>query len=168
MPTFSSAQAFARELDRLDREVARKRREMGRAIGEAARPEAYREAARDLGGDPKFSGWRPWLELQVKPKNWGAAVIPTRYSAGPWTVAEHGRNTSTNLNVRRNRDGSVRTYKRGARTGQVMFSVRRRRWNGITQGKGTASRSTSQFEKVAERVAQDEYRLILRRHFGVS
>lgn len=168
MPTFPDMKAFANELDRLDRELAKKRRDMGTRMAEAAKPEGYRAAAADLGGDPKFSGWRPWLELQVKGKDWGAAIIPTRYSAGPWTVAEFGRNTMTGPKVRRNKDGSVRTYKRGARKGQVMFQTSRKRWNGITQGKGTATEATSRFERIAEKVGEREFQLVLRRHFDVS
>lgn len=145
---------------------------MGRAIGEAARPEAYREAARDLGGDPKFSGWRPWLELQVKPKNWGAAIIPTRRSAGPWTVAEHGRNRGNGGGGAFFGPGVNRRTGETSRTksGRVrkVREFRQRRWNGITQGKSTATRATARFEDVAERVAEKEFKLVLRRHFSVQ
>lgn len=165
MPTFPSIEAFQRELAKLERNLESKRRDMGRTIAEAAKPEGYRAAAADLGGDPKFSGWRPWLELQVRSKPYGAAIMPTRNSAGPWTVAQFGRNTMAGPRTRIDRrTGNTRQLKRGG----VSIVRSRRRWNGVTAGKGTADDARERFEKVAERVGEKEFRLVLKRHFDVS
>lgn len=139
---------------------------MGRAIGEAVIPEAYRAAAADLGGDPKFSGWRPWLELRVRTIPTGAVVSPTRSSAGPWTVAEYGRNTMAGPRTRIDRrTGNTRRLKRG---GVSVVRGRGRRWNGVTAGKGTATDATGRMERKSEPVAEKEFRLVLKRHFDVS
>lgn len=165
MPTFPSIEAYNRALDSFERDLERKYRDMGRTIAEAVRPEGYRAAAGDLGGDPKFSGWRPWLELQVRSKQWGAVILPTRQSAGPWTVAEHGRNTMAGPRTRIDRrTGNTRQLKRGG----VSIVRNRKRWNGVTQGKGTASDAFARFERASEPVAEKEFRLVLRRHFTVT
>lgn len=165
MPTFPSVEAFNRALTQLERDVERRRRDIGRAVAEKAKPEGYRAAAQDLGGDPKFSGWAPWLELQVRSKEYGAAIIPTRRSAGPWTVAQFGRNTMAGPRTRIDRrTGNTRQLKRGG----VSIVRGRKRWNGVTPGKGTADDARERFERVAERVADKEFGLVLRRHFDVS
>lgn len=165
MPTWPSIEAFERELTKLDRTIERQRRNMGETIAEAAKPEGYRAAARDLGGDPKFSGWRPWLELQVRTKPWGATILPTRASAGPWTVAQFGRNTMAGPRTRLDRrTGNTRRL----RSGRVSVVRTRRRWNGVTAGKGTADDARQRFEKVAARVGEKEFKLVLKRHFDVS
>ena len=161
MATFPSLEAFRREVEQMERDLERRYPVVGAKVGKLAQGEGYRAAAGDLGGDPKFSGWRPWLELQVRPKKYGAAVIPTRYSAGPWTVAQHGRNTMQGFgNVRRTRDGDVRTLKSG------RVSVRKaKRWNGVTAGKGTADKAQARFDTLAEKVGEMELRVVTRRHF---
>lgn len=165
MATFPSVQAFQRELDKLDRSIENRRRDMGRKIAEAAKPEGYRAAANDLGGDPKFSGWRPWLELRVSTNPVGATILPTRRSAGPWTVAQYGRNTMTGPRTRIDRrTGNTRRLKRGG----VSVIRNRKRWNGVTAGKGTADDARVRFKKVAERVGDKEFKLVLRRHFDVT
>ncbi len=162
MPTFT-VESFQRELARLERDVENSRRDIGRAVAEAAKPEGYRAAAADLGGDPKFSGWAPWLELQVRSKAYGAAIMPTKSSAGPWTVAQYGRNSMAGPMPRRTRGGGVKVLKSGRVSMRGL-----RRWNGVTAGKGTADDAKARFEKVADKVAEKEFRLVLRRHFDVS
>lgn len=165
MPTFPSIEAYNRALDSFERDLERKYRDMGRKIAEGVKPEGYRAAAADLGGDPKFSGWRPWLELKVRTKPWGAVIHPTRYSAGPWTVAEFGRNTMAGPRTRIDRrTGNTRQLKRGG----VSVVRNRNRWNGVTAGKSTASDASSRFERASEPIAEREYRVVLRRHFDVT
>lgn len=166
MPNFPSVEAFQRELTALERDIERRSRDMGKAIAVAVKPEGYRAAARDLGGDPKFSGWRPWLELQVRPVRTGALIAPTRQSAGPWTVAESGRNNLAGPIPNRTRGGGVRVLRSG--TTSVRGRRRGRRWNGVTAGKNTATEATERFERASGPVAEKEFRLVVRRHFDVS
>lgn len=155
MATFTSLKDYAGALDKLKIPPS-VMREMGVKMAKEAQKIATREASSDLGGDPKFSGWAPALETKVKPLRAGALISPTKTSAGPWTVAEFGRNTLSGpgLNARgrtsRRKDGSVIIRRRGGK-----------RWNGITQGKGTASSAADQFEKAAEKIAEAE----IRKHF---
>ena len=171
MPTWNSAAAFEREVARfqaeLDREV---KREATREMAERGQRIAEREASHDLGGDPKFSGWAPTLDTQIKSIRDGAILMPTRSSAGPWTVAEFGRNVGeTGLflgpgamrgggAVRRRKDGTV-ARQRGRKA---------KRWNGITRGKGTASRAVDQMEREAEPIAERHVRRALVKRFDVS
>lgn len=112
-------------------------------------------AARTLGSDRKHTGkGRGWgIPLDVKTKRLregnGIVVHPTRYSAGPWTEVERGRNQGdaggfvgpgvnrkTGLTARR-KDGGVRKVR----------AVKARRWNGTTRGRGAASAAVSEFER---------------------
>lgn len=175
MPTWPDAAAFARDLERIERDLARD--EAKRITGEAAKEArviAYREAAKDLGGDPKFSGWRPWLELQVKPTrgSTGHLIAPTRQSAGPWTVAESGRNQGNGGGGAFFGPGANRRTGETARTkaGNVrkVRTVTARRWNGYTSGKGTASRATAEMERKIPPEIERQVTKVLRKHFDVS
>ncbi len=163
MPTWTSIPAYQAEYDKLELDIQRRQREMGTAIAKAVLPEGYRAAAADLGGDPKVSGWRPWLELQVRSGDYGASITPTKYSAGPWTVAEYGRNSLAGPMPRRTRGGGVRVL----RSGRTSMRSRRGRWNGVTAGKGTATDATARFEAKSGPVAEKQFRLVLNRHFPV-
>jgi hypothetical protein len=115
-------------------------------LGEYAQKVAERQASVDVGSDIKFSGWAPVLNTKVKFTREAVIMSPTRSSAGPWTVAEQGRNQGNasgfagpGLN---SRTGTAAFTKRG--------NVRRRkarRWNGRTEGKGTASRAVAEIER---------------------
>lgn len=165
MPDFANIKAFEAALTRYEKDLERRRRDMGRAVAEGVRPEAYRAAAADLGGDPKFSGWRPWLELQVRSKEYGAALLPTRQSAGPWTVAQFGRNTMAGPRTRIDRrTGNTRQLKRGG----VSVIRSRKRWNGVTAGKGTADDARARVERAAGPIAEKQFIGVTRRHFDVS
>ena len=176
MPTWPDAAAFARDLEKMQRDMERQAgARIALEAAKAARPIAYRTAAGDLGGDPKFSGWRPWLELQVKAGRAGApsaTVLPTRNSAGPWTVANIGRNAtgagggfqgpgvnsrtgSTNLRFRK--DGGVSIRRRKAR-----------RWNGVTRGFGTADRASVDMERGTESLIERQFKVELGKRFTVS
>lgn len=70
---------------------------MAVAVGVEAKKIATATASGDLGGDPKFSGWKPPLLTRFKVVPPTAIVhMPTPKSAGPWTVAEKGRNSPKN------------------------------------------------------------------------
>lgn len=172
MADFLSVEAFNRELARLERSIEHAHKDMGTKAALAARPEGYRAAAADLGGDPKFSGWRPWLELDVRPKRWGAAIMPTRQSAGPWTVAQFGRNQGDGgagafFGPGANRRTGTTRFRKDGSVAKVR-AFKTKRWNGYTQGKGTADDARERFERVAEKVIDKEFRLVLGRHFDVS
>jgi hypothetical protein len=131
-------------------------------MGDEGQRIATREASADLGGDPKFSGWAPTLATRLRRSGeTGLMLSPTRQSAGPWTVAEQGRNAHGGfrnlfqgpaLNMRtgrtsRRRDGSLNVRARRTRVA--------RRYNGVTQGKGTATRAASAMERRAIEVADE-------------
>lgn len=161
MATFNNPEAFFREVQALERDLENRRRDMGRAVAEAVRPEGYRAAARKLGGDPKFSGWKPWLELRVRTNPSGATLQPTRRSAGPWTVAEVGRNQMAGPSPR---ESSI-----SIKTGRRKRAGRRfRRWNGQTAGFGVASDAKDRFVRAATDPANDEVRKVIGRHFSVT
>lgn len=167
MATFRSFAEYSRALEKL-KIPPRVLRNIGIESATAAQKIAQREASRDLGGDPKFSGWDPPLDTRVKKLATGALIQPTRKSAGPWTVANSGRNSDggvglfqgpsirvTTGRTRRRKDGSVATT-RNRRSAK--------RWNGRTRGKGTADRAAAEFEKNAKKVADVE----MRKHFNRS
>ena len=100
-------------------------------IGKMAKDEARKAASADLGGDPKFSGWAPELTTRYDIVRPGVLSFkPSRRSAGPWTVAEIGRNQTAGPSLR---SSSLTPTGRRRRPGAV------RRWNGVTQGKNTAT-----------------------------
>lgn len=172
MPTWRSFADFDRELAKFGRELETvERRKITREQAEAMQSIATRVASADLGGDPKFSGWAPTLDTKLKDLRTGATLLtPTRVSAGPWTVAEIGRNqgnaggfagpgvnVSTGVTGRR-KDGSLRKVRRRAL----------RRWNGVTQGKGTATKVHAEVDRVAPQIAAKGLRRVTRKHFDVE
>jgi hypothetical protein len=167
MPTFQSVAEFKRAIDKMEADLKERQRATGLAMAEKAKAEGYRAAAADLGGDPKFSGWKPWLELKVKSDKDGAVLMPTRSSAGPWTVAERGRNqgnasgfSGPGINVRtgltsRTKSGGIRAQR----------SRKAKRWNGYTQGKGTATEAVARFERLTADIPEKHLKIVIRRHF---
>ena len=160
MPTFSSFAAFGDELAKLQKEFeGAEMRRVTRRMAEKAEAIATSVASADLGGDPKFSGWAPVLETQIKSTTSnGAIVLPTRTSAGPWTVAEYGRNM---------KEGPRLVGPRLTKTGRVS-RARQKRWNGRTEGKGTASTAGARMESELPDIAEDGIRKIIRKHFDTS
>jgi hypothetical protein len=173
MPTWSSADAFAAEVARFQADLEREvRRSAGVDMAKRAQQIAERAASSDLGGDPKFSGWKPALTTEVKPLSDGALLKPTRSSAGPWTVAEFGRNSDGGVGLfqgpgvnlksgrtTRGRDGSLRVSGRRGRKGK--------RWNGVTRGKGTASTAYGEMERELPSIAEKHVKQALSRRFDV-
>jgi hypothetical protein len=144
-------------------------RAVARDIGEKSQGIAEREASGDLGGDPKFSGWAPVLDTKFRVLDDGRTVSfsPTRSSAGPWTVAEIGRNQGNASGFA----GPAMTRSGGALARTKSGSVRRtrarpgKRWNGRTSGKGTATRTTAAIERMAPKEVDVEVGSLLRRTF---
>jgi hypothetical protein len=120
------------------------------AIGKMAKEAAREAASADLGGDPKFSGWAPTLDTRYDVIGPGRVSFhPTPKSAGPWTVAERGRNQGnaggfSGPGANRNTGVTARTKSGGVRKVRARQG---RRWNGRTQGKNTASDALALIDK---------------------
>lgn len=171
MPDFASIDAFGREVDRWQREYEKiHKRRITRAQAEAGATIAIGKFSGVLGGDPKFSGWAPEIELQVKEtRSGGAVMMPTRTGAGPATVATQGRNQGNAggfagpaLNKR---TGMTSRNKRG---NLIMRRTARRQWNGYTDPKIEASSIISAIDAKAEKIAETEHRRGLQKHFDVT
>jgi hypothetical protein len=152
---------FNVRLDRLVKEYNEQsawQRRVGRMIAKDVGDYATRAASRDLGGDPKFSGWAPTLDTKSTFSDGATIFSPTRRSAGPWTVAEDGRNQSTSMSVTPNFGQSRGTSRISAKTGKVVRGRARkaRRWNGRTEGKGTATTVVNYARKKAPAIFQRE------------
>ena len=172
MPTFDSLAAFERELAKFGKELEKvERQRITEEQAKAMQAIATRVASADLGGDPKFSGWAPTLDTQLKTLRDGATLLtPTRISAGPWTVAEFGRNQGNasgfagpGLNTRtgntaRKNDGSLRKVRQR----------KAKRWNGYTRGKETATKARQEAERVVEEIAVKGLRRTTRKYFDVD
>lgn len=145
-----------------------------REIGTRAKQLARQAASADLGGDPKFSGWAPTLDTQyrsLRKPDQGVVVSPTKRSAGPWTVAEQGRNRGaggfagpgvnrrtgrTSVGVRAG-TSKVRANSRGGRV---------KRWNGYTNGKNTATDAVVLFERELLPIVERGIVNLTKKHLG--
>jgi hypothetical protein len=88
-------QSFGRKVELFQKELTADAQ--SHAIGKMAKEAAQEAAAGDLGSDGRFSGWRRGapFELATKYDIIGPGRVsfhPTPKSAGPWTVAQSGRN----------------------------------------------------------------------------
>lgn len=128
-----------------------------KAVGQFATVTATAEASADLGGDPKFSGWVPLLDTKARDLSTPGQMLftPTRSSAGPWTVAEFGRNSKA---------GPRMVGSRLTKTGRVS-KARQKRWNGVTQGKGTATRVTQRIDAETPKIVDREVGKAIRKFF---
>lgn len=135
------------------------------AVAKKLIPEATKAASGDLGGDPAFSGWNPstnWLETEAKIVGPGAAIVkPTPRSAGPWTVAERGRNvgeTGRLLGPGVSQKTGLTSRTKSGKLRKVR-AVQGKRWNGVTAGHRTATKAGVVFDrevpKLIERVVDE-------------
>jgi hypothetical protein len=169
---FSSMAAFGRQIELIGRELdgAAKRKITG-AMAEHAQKAIAPVVRGDLSGDLKFSGWDPELVTEIKMSRNGAAIIhPTRSSAGPFTVAEVGRNQGNasgfaGPGVNRRTGNTSRTKSGGIR---AQRSRQSRRWNGYTKGKGTSSKAIAAMDKGLADVVEKETRRVLVKHVDVD
>jgi len=151
--TFAS---FAAKIERFRKELTDDA--TSHAIGKMAKAEATKAASADLGGDPMFSGW-PRAPLDTRYDIVGPGKVlfkPTRRSAGPWTVAERGRNQGNAGGVSgpgiNRQTGSTSRTKAGNVRKARSFGAKR--WNGRTQGKGTASDALRVIDKQVPKIVQ--------------
>lgn len=150
--TFAS---FSAKLSRFQKELTDDA--MSHAIGKMAKSEATKAASADLGGDPKFSGWKPELATRYDIVGPGRISFhPTRRSAGPWTVAELGRNASQGPRIR----SSSLTPTGRRRSGRAI-----KRWNGVTQGKNTATDALEAIEPKVSKIVDQRVGRAIRRAF---
>jgi hypothetical protein len=150
-----SLASFARKLDRFSRELSDDA--MGHAIGKMAKESAKKAAQGDLGSDGVFSGWKA-KPLDTRYEIIGPGRVsfhPTKRGAGPWTVADVGRNQAA---------GPRLVGPRLTQTGRVS-KARQKRWNGRTQGKGTATDALTAIERELPKVADQQIGRAIRKVF---
>ena len=164
MPQWDSLAAFGRELAGFEGEFTpNETRKITRAMGVAGQAIAAKQAAGDLGGDRAFSGWVRGapiaLDTVLRNGGDGATILaPTRRSAGPWTVAELGRNSAA---------GPRLIGPRLTRTGRIS-KARRKRYNGRTRGKDTASDAVKEMDRKLPTIADRAVLKAARKHFTVT
>jgi hypothetical protein len=149
-------ESFGRKVGKFQKELTDDR--LMHEIGKMAKAEADRAAKADLGPDGQFSGWPGALStryeivgpgrLSFKPSNARAA--------GKITVAELGRNASAGPRLRSS-SLTVTGRRRSAR------SIRR--WNGVTQGKGTASDALAAIEPKVPKIVDQRIGRAIRKTF---
>ena len=127
--------------------------------GDEAKKLATKAAKADLGPDAAFSGWRPETNsLQTRYDHITPGAIsfhPTRRSAGPWTVAEFGRNQAA---------GPRMVGPRLTKTGKVS-KAKQKRWNGRTDPKDTASDALGMIDKAIPKLVDAEVTKAIRKFF---
>lgn len=171
MPTFKSFGDFGAELNKMAATMEKEARQrITRPMGEKAQKIAEAAASADLGGDPKFSGWKPRLDTQLKDGQNGSTILmPTKSGAGPWTVAQVGRNQGSAGGFSGPGIGkSGLTAKTKAGGLKKVKSFKSKRWNGTTKGKNTADKALARMETELPKIAEDGVRAILQKHFDVT
>lgn len=163
MPQWESLAAFSRELAGLEGDLTGKeQRQITRLMGAQAQKIADQRARADLGGDRAFGGWNRGdpIPLDTRLRGSGDATLltPTRRSAGPWTVAQFGRNSTA---------GPRLVGPRLTRTGRIS-KARRRRYNGRTAGKNTAGEALAEMETKLPRIADKAVLVVTRKRFTVT
>jgi hypothetical protein len=164
MPEWHSIEAFRRDFAKLvDDLTGPEKRKITKQMGAEAQQIAARQASQDLGGDRAFSGWtrnHP-IPLDTRVRNaadFNVLMTPTRTSAGPWTVAELGRNTKA---------GPRLVGPRLTRTGRVS-RARTKRYNGRTRGKGTATDAVKEMDAKLPDTVDRAVRATIRKRFDVT
>ena len=172
MPQWSSLDAWYQDLAGLERELSGpEKHRITRLQGLEAQRIADRAADASIGGG--FSGWHRGAEIQLATRLFkieeGHVVAPTRASAGPWTVAERGRNQGnaagfSGPGINRATGITSKTKSGGVRRVRGRQS---RRWNGVSRGKRTASTATARMARELPKIADREVLKVTRRRFDV-
>ena len=142
----------------LDELEGRKLKELADKMGVRAKALAKEAASADLGGDNVFSGW-PKAPLETRYDHLSPGAIgfkPTRRAAGPWTVAEFGRNQAA---------GPRMVGPRLTKTGRVS-KAKAKRWNGKTEPKNTATKALEAIEREMPKVVDAEVSKAIRKFFN--
>lgn len=157
MPTDTFA-SFSKRIDKFINGLSgTEMKQVMTKVGVAAKGDALKAASADLGGDPKFSGWAPTLDTRFDHIGNGAISFhPTKRGAGPWTVAEFGRNSTAGPPMR-----GPKILKSGA-----FSKAKTKRWNGRTRGKGTASKAVAMLEHETPKRIEVEVKKAIQKSFG--
>lgn len=174
MPNWSSMADFGKDLAALEHELSGpEQRRITRQMAREAQQIADKQAAHDLGGDKAFSGWNRGgpipLDTRLKSGRGGETVLLPKF-AGGWTVAEFGRHQGNATGFAgpgiNRRTGITARTKSGAV--RRVRAVRGRRWNGVTQGKGTATKATDEMARKLPKIADREVLQVTRKRFDVT
>ena len=175
MPQWSSLNAWYSDLAGLSRDLTGEEQvRITRAQGKAAQQIAAGAATRTLGGDRGFSGWNRGAVIPADTRlfkiSGGHVMAPTRSGAGIWTVGEFGRNQGnaggfSGPGINRRTGITSKTKSGGVRR---VRGSRARRWNGTTQGKGTATRAQAEMQRELPKIADREVLKVTRRRFDVT
>jgi len=137
-------------------------------IGVAAKKEAMKAELADIGPERGFSGWtmsagksggRKAMPLDTRYEHVRPGEIlfhPTKRAAGPWTVAEFGRNTAA---------GPMMVGPKLTKTGRVS-KAKRKRYNGKTEGKGTATDALKLIDRRTTKIVQSHVSVSIRSLLG--
>lgn len=142
---------------------------IAKEMGDEAQRQAERAASADLGGDPMMSGWPvARLDTTVKLLEPGSLVLTpaSRPAAGGWTTATVGRNhghsgfAGPGVN---NRTGATTRTKAGGLRKVRQFTGSKKRYNGVTAGKGTADDARALIAAEMPKVVERELPKLIRR-----
>jgi hypothetical protein len=175
MPEWKSFTDFGRELVGLEGDLTKDEvHKITRLMGKEAQKIAAKSASSELGGDRAFSGWRRGspipMDTQLRTARDGTLITPTKRSAGPWTVAEIGRNQGnasgfSGPGVNRSTGLTARTKSGAVRKVRARQA---RRWNGTTRPKHTASEAVRDMERSLPKIADKAVLVVTRKRFTVT
>lgn len=174
MPQWSSMEAWYTDLKGLERDLTGPEQErITRAQGKAAQKITDSVIVAALGGDRGFSGWNRGAVIKADTRLFkirdGHVMAPTRSGAGVHTVAEFGRNQGnaagfSGPGINRRTGITSKTKSGGVRR---VRGIRARRWNGVTQGKRTATVAQARMDRELPKIADKEVLRVTRRRFDV-
>jgi len=130
-------------------------------IGKMSKRVAFNAAQKDLGPDGEFSGWKGDLGTRFDHLSDGVISFKpkSKKSAGKWTTANDGRNRGmggfAGPVVNRRTGLTSDSVRSGERKVQRQRKVKAKRWNGYTDGKGTADRAQQLIDKNVEKMNRD-------------
>lgn len=175
MPNWKSVAAFSRDFDRMIGDLTGpEKRKITHAQGEEAQKIAAKQAAQDLGADRAFSGWNRGnpIPLDTRLRNLpdGNTLMTPKFPGG-WTVAEQGRHADGGVGGFQGPGVNLRTgLTSRTKSGAIrrVRSRKSRRWNGVTQGKGTATKAIAEMERELPKIADRAVAKVIRKRFDVT
>jgi len=130
-------------------------------VGKMAKRVSENATKSDLGPDGEFSGWPGDLGTRYEHLADGVLSFKPRSkkSAGKWTTVTDGRNRGmggfAGPGINRRTGQTSDLIRSGERKVQRQRKRKAKRWNGYTDGKGTADRATELIEKNADRMNRE-------------